>query len=124
MSPESPKPSVLVVINDLLFQTKIRSTAATFGVDVHCVTTEHEALAVLDEHAPTLVIVDLNSVGEGAVEFVAMASAHPANPRVLAYVSHVDQDLAEAATAAGADQVMPRSRFNVELPTILASLRG
>jgi CheY-like chemotaxis protein len=122
MTSDGPKPSVLVVISDLLFQTKIRSTAATLGVDVHCVSTGHEAMAALDAHAPALMIVDLNSVGEAALEAIAIGVAHPRKPRVLAYVSHVDQELAEAATAAGADQVLPRSRFNAELPSILRNL--
>jgi len=124
MAPAAPKPSVLVVISDLLFQTKIRSTAGTFGVDVHCVPTGHDALAALDAHAPALMIVDLNSVGDEAVDIVAKGAAHPSKPQVLAYVSHVDEELAEAAAAAGAHQVMPRSRFNAELPKILEGLTG
>jgi DNA-binding NarL/FixJ family response regulator len=39
--------------------------------------------------------------------------------RVLGFLSHVQLELAEHAKAAGADEVMPRSRFSAHLPEIL-----
>jgi hypothetical protein len=40
---------------------------------------------------------------------------------VVAYVSHVNQDLADAARLAGADEVLPRSRFVQVLPDLLSA---
>jgi len=61
-------------------------------------------------------IVDLNTAG---VDAVAAGNALTPRPYVVTFVSHVDQDLAKQAADAGADQVMPRSRFTAELPQIL-----
>ena len=68
----------------------------------------------------SLLIVDLNSAGDDAVDAVRAAVSHPSRPRVVAFVSHVDVDLADRARSAGADEVMPRSRFSQTLPQLLA----
>jgi hypothetical protein len=41
--------------------------------------------------------------------------------RVIAFLSHVQTGLAEQAKTAGFDEVMPRSKFSMNLPEILAS---
>jgi hypothetical protein len=60
----------------------------------------------------------LNSAGPPAFEAIRAAKAHP-GVRVLAFVSHVDTDLADLAVKAGADEVLPRSRFAAQLPALL-----
>jgi hypothetical protein len=49
-----------------------------------------------------------------------MKSNAPGNPRrVIAFLSHVQTELAERAHAAGCDEVMPRSKFTQNLAAIL-----
>lgn len=107
---------VVAVLNDLIFETRIRSTAQTLGIECTIVRSLGALPAELVRIHPNLLVVDLNTAG---VEIVAAAKAHLVRPYVVAYVSHVDQDLAKQATEAGADQVLPRSRFSAELPRIL-----
>jgi len=111
--------SVVVWVSDLIFETKIRSTAQSLGVALSTVRNMASLTAELDRARASLVIVDLNASGADPIVVVAAAKAHAARPRVIAFVSHVDADLALRAQAAGADEVLPRSRFTVELPRIL-----
>jgi len=118
MSEDRAEGNVVAVLNDLIFETKIRSTAQALGL----VTTVVRILADLDAELgrirPSLLIVDLNTAGADAV---ATGSTRTPRPYIVAFVSHVDQDLAKQAATAGADLVMPRSRFTAELPRILQS---
>jgi len=122
MSQGQPNCIALVVIDDLIFETKIRSTAAELGVEVRCVKSFAEARMALDGDQPGLVIVDLNSAGGAALEVVKAGASRPQPPRILAFASHVDRELARAALDSGADQVVPRSRFSAELPRLLEEL--
>lgn len=114
--------STFAYVTDLLFSTKITSTGQALGVTVTVargVDVLFEKLsAASGDEAGTLVIVDLNASGDpvGAIRRVK-ALASP--PRVVAFVSHVQADLAAAARDAGADVVMPRSAFSMNLPAIL-----
>ncbi len=108
---------VCCVVSDLIFATKIRSTAASLGVEVAVVRDRAAMLACLDDVAT--VILDLNLDGEDAIELIRLARARPAAPTIIAYCAHVDMDLASAAEQAGADAVMPRSKFVARLPEIL-----
>ena len=54
-----------------------------------------------------VVIVDL---ARGAAQVAEIRTAMPST-RIVCYGPHVDEEAANAARAAGADVVMPRSRF-------------
>ena len=60
------------------------------------------------DHAAEVVIVDL--ARDGAARVAELRAAMPA-ARIVCYGPHVDDEAAAAAQAAGADIVMPRSRF-------------
>ncbi len=114
-------PVVCCVVSDLIFATKIRSTAAALGVEVTIVRNRAAMLSHLDD-AATL-ILDLSLESDDAVELIRLARARPAAPTIITYCAHVDADLASEAEGAGADTVMPRSRFVVALPEILADVQ-
>lgn len=118
--PQSKPNAVRVVawITDLIFETKIRSTAQSLGATLATVRSIAALAAGLDRSQTSLVIVDLNAAGD-PIEAVTVAKAHASHPRVVAYVSHVDVDLARRAQAAGANEVMPRSRFVTNLTELL-----
>ncbi|MGB0716605.1 MAG: hypothetical protein ACPGXK_12040 [Phycisphaerae bacterium] len=120
MTPDKEPVVVLAFLTDLIFQTKIVSTGSTLGVDVKTVRDPGELKQSIARHAPALVLVDLNA--SNGLEAVASAMQQDdRHYRVIAYVSHVDRALAEAATEAGVDDVLPRSRFTVELPALIRS---
>jgi len=59
------------------------------------------------DYVADVVIVDL---GRGAAQIAEIRGAMP-TARIVCYGPHVDGDTADAAHAAGADVVLPRSRF-------------
>ena len=112
---------IYAYVTDLLFSTKITSTGQALGVPVGVARSVDALAAKLGEVAEgdsSLVIVDLNASGD-PLEAIRRMKSLPAPPRVIAYVSHVQADLAAAARTAGADEVMPRSAFSMNLPAIL-----
>jgi len=119
MSTVSSHGGVIAVINDLIFETKIRSTAASFGVSTFVVRSVSDLPAEMERVRPALLLIDLNTTADQAVDAVTIAHEHPSKPYVVAFLSHVDQELAERARLAGADEIMPRSRFNHMLPELL-----
>jgi DNA-binding NarL/FixJ family response regulator len=114
---------VFALVDDLFFQAKILETARHVGVQVRTFASGAALLeAAADPNAnsaPALVIVDLNSRG-GALEAIQQlrASGNPAP--IVAFLSHVQTELAQRARAAGCEEVMPRSKFTKELPQILS----
>jgi DNA-binding NarL/FixJ family response regulator len=108
---------VLALIDDLFFQAKLMETARQVGVAVRVVA-NGDALAQAAEAQPaSLVLVDLNA-RQGAMEGLTRVCA-AGSAQVVAFLSHVQTDLAAQARAAGCTQVMPRSKFTADLPEIL-----
>ncbi|MFZ3331027.1 MAG: response regulator [Candidatus Acidiferrales bacterium] len=115
--------SVLAVVDDLFFQAKILETAKQAGVEVRTFTTSEALLAEIKKQAPKLVIVDLNAHHKPVEAIEAVRSAAPDVP-VIAFLSHVQVELAQRASTAGSSRVMPRSQFTRELATILAQTKS
>jgi len=111
-------PTVLLAINDLIFESKVRTTAAANGIGIVTVRSVPGMAKPLESGSIRLVIVDLNTVTD-AVDAIRNALERAPDARIVAYVSHVDADLARSARDAGAHAVLPRSRFVTELPAIL-----
>jgi CheY-like chemotaxis protein len=121
---------VLVLVDDLFFQSKLAETARHVGVTLQTVMTGEALTEAAKTSAPRLVLVDLNARA-GAIEALERICApqaglaphghgdgHAGLP-VIAFLSHVQTELAERARAAGCSQVLPRSKFTAELPQIL-----
>jgi DNA-binding NarL/FixJ family response regulator len=114
---------VVALIDDLFFQAKVIETAKHLGIDLRICGTPDALLAEIGRHAPGLIIVDLNARSEplGAIERL------PAGAReipLVAFLSHVQTDLAARARAAGCREVMPRSLFTQNLATILTRAKS
>jgi PleD family two-component response regulator len=117
---------VLAIVDDLMFASKIRSTAAQLGVPVTFARSSASALASVRDTAPSLVILDLNNPRTDPLGTVAVLKADAATSaiRTVGYVSHAQTDLIEAARQAGVDEVMARSAFTAKLADILAGAGG
>jgi len=115
--------AILAAVDDLLFRSKIRAVAKHVNAEIAFAQTPEEILAQARGAKPALVIFDLNSQKSDPVVTIAALKADPAlaGVRTIAFASHVHVDLIEAARAAGADQVMPRSQFAGNLADILGS---
>ena len=115
--------AVLAAVDDFLFRSKIRAVAKHVGVDVQFATTPEQIVAQARALKPALVIIDLNSAkADPVATIIALkADAETASLRAIGFASHVHVDLIAAARSAGADEVLPRSAFAMNLADILAS---
>jgi DNA-binding NarL/FixJ family response regulator len=117
---------VVVLIDDLFFQAKLFETAKLTGVTLETAGTGEQLLKSAAANPSALVIVDLNA-RQGALEAVEKICAPDVtgNPRrVIAFLSHVQTELAERARLAGCAEVMPRSRFTQNLAAILRGAKA
>ena len=110
---------VVALVDDLFFQMKLAETARHFGIEVKVASNAESLLQLLDP-PPQLVIMDLNARSQPLEAFRQLRSAQP-QLRVIGFLSHVQTGLAEQAKSVGFDEVMPRSKFSMHLPDILAS---
>ena len=112
---------VVALMDDLFFQMKVAETAKHVGVELK-VATNGDALLALLEPAPKLVIVDLNARSQ-PIQAIERVRAGKNAVRMVAFLSHVQTDLAAQARAAGCDEVMPRSSFTQDLAAILGTAK-
>lgn len=112
---------ILVAVDDMLFSSKIRTTAKQAGVDIVFARTPADIIDQARALKPSLVIFDLNSAKADPIATVAAlkADAGLAAIPTLGFVSHVHTDVIEAARHAGIDTVMARSAFAGQLAGIL-----
>jgi hypothetical protein len=113
--------AVLVLIRDLMFSSRVTSTAAQLGVAVKMLRDP----ARLAGEAGERLIVDLNLPGAIEAAQTWKSSAGTGELRsAVGFVSHVDAETIHKARAAGIDRVMARSQFVQVLPDLLRSPTG
>jgi len=116
---------ILTVVDDLIFLSKIQQTAQQVGVPVEVIDP-----AKVEEHSRKFlvhaIILDLNHRSGRAVELARALKTNPdtRQVQVVAFLSHVQTDLAAAARAAGCDMILARSAFTQQLPQLLLKLAG
>ena len=115
----------IALIDDLFFLAKVHETAKITGITLETAGTGEQLLKSAAANPAALILVDLNA-RQGALDAVERlcqadgAANVQSNPRrVIAFLSHVQTDLAERARAAGCAEVMPRSKFTQNLAEIL-----
>ena len=115
---------ILVILDDLLFTSKIRTTAAGIGVPVAFAKSADAAIAEMEKSRPDLVIFDLNNPRIDALGMVSRmkADSQLGSIPLLAFASHVQVAAMEAARRAGVGQVLPRSAFAEQLADILRAV--
>jgi hypothetical protein len=104
--------NVLALCADMIFRTKIESTAASLGANVV------RRVEDLGEES-AVVLVDLDSTWPDVAETVERLRRRQ-QVRLVAFGSHVRKDLFAAARQAGIEEVMPRSVFVTKLPSLLS----
>jgi PleD family two-component response regulator len=112
---------ILAVLDDLMFTSKIRTTAAQLGVEVAFARSADTALAEMRKAPPSLVILDLNNPRTEPLTIVQTMKQDPALASVptVGYASHVQTDVINAARQAGVSDVLARSAFTQHLAEIL-----
>lgn len=113
---------ILAVLDDLMFTSKIKTTASQLGVTVAFARSADAALAEMRKSSPVLVVFDLNNarINPLAIVSAMKADAALADIPTIGYASHVQVDVINAARQAGVDEVMARSAFTQNLAAILS----
>lgn len=114
---------ILAVVDDIFFLAKIQQTARQLGITVEAVPPDSLA-AGLRENGACGILLDLNHHSGKAIAVLEQIKSHPSTRSipVVAFVSHVQTDLVQAARAAGCGRVMARSAFSQQLPVLLREL--
>jgi CheY-like chemotaxis protein len=112
---------VIALVDDLMFLSRIREAARGAGVGVRPARSAADLLASAREGG-RLVLVDADCSRLPWADAVAALRSEPglASLPVVAFVSHVHAERAEAARAAGCSRVLSRGAFVRELPRLLA----
>lgn len=121
---------IVYCCQDLIFATKIRSTAEVTGVSSRPARDAQaldRRLNQVDDgklnEPVTAVFIDLD-LDQTALALIEQVKTHDPNHPVVVFGSHVATELLQAAHDHGADFVMTRSQFTANLPTILQRFSG
>jgi CheY-like chemotaxis protein len=113
--------TVLALVDDLMFVSRIREAAKGHALEVETVRTAADAVAGARAGA-RLVLMDLDSPRLPSAATLAALRADPelTGLPVVGLFSHVDAQRGRDAAAAGCTTVLPRSAFVVRLDSLLA----
>ncbi len=113
-------PLGLLLSRDLLFTTKITTTARDLACLVVVARDAESAATLIAERRPKVVFVDL-TMGEPASLSSLLTLRQVAGPSTpfVAFGPHVDTDALGAAREAGCEEVLPRSKFTMQLPSLI-----
>ena len=121
---------IVYCCQDLIFATKIRSTAEALNLPTRPARDETALQNRLDQvedgklnEPVTGVLIDLE-LGEAGLALLDRVKKHATPTPVVAFGSHVATEILNKARERGADFVMPRSMFTANLPAILERLSG
>ena len=112
----------IALVDDLMFLSRIREAARGCGVEVRTARGARDLVEKAKEGA-RLVLVDADSSRLPWEEAVRTLRSEPplALVPVVAFLSHVNAERAEAARTAGCSRVLSRGAFVQELPRLLAA---
>lgn len=114
--------TVIAVVDDMFFVSKIRATGKALGLIVKFPRTLDALRETVNDEPPSLLLVDLHNE---KIDPIALANELKSDDRfsaipLLGFFSHVQAELQRNATQAGYDEVLPRSLFARDLANILA----
>ena len=117
--------TVLAIVDDLFFASKIRGTGEQVGVTVKFARNADAMMNAARLDQPDLIIFDLNSERSNPADMARQLKADEQLRSILllGFFSHVQAELQRQAEEAGIDQVIPRSVFAKYLSEILTGTK-
>jgi CheY-like chemotaxis protein len=114
--------TVIAVVDDLFFASKIRGTAEQSAVTVSFPRRVDALIETALRDQPQLIICDLHATRIDPIELAKQLKADERLRSIplLGFFSHLQTELQQQAERAGFDQVIPRSAFTRRLPDILS----
>lgn len=117
-------PAGVLLSRDLIFTSKVTGTARALGISVMTAGNSALASSMIDQWKPKVIFIDLAAGDLVRPEaLIAFRQLAPSSVFV-AFGPHTDRDALAAASSAGCDRVMPRSKFSAELPDLMRELFG
>ncbi|NBR06462.1 MAG: hypothetical protein EBT92_11890 [Planctomycetes bacterium] len=114
--------TVLVLCDDLIFSSKISGEARAIGLQAKVVKTVDKLVEVSSCEKFAGALIDLGIASPELEKLITeLRASQGVNFPCLGYGSHVDVELLRKARSLGYDPVLPRSKFVLELMTILLS---
>jgi len=115
--------TVISVVDDMFFASKIRAVAEAAGVEISFPRSQEAVVSKARETKPGLIVVDLHNQ---RIDAVALARELRSDEelrgiKLLGFFSHVQTELKANALSAGFDQVIPRSVFARDREQLLAA---
>jgi hypothetical protein len=118
--PVRPEPIGLLLSRDLIFTSKVTGTAADLGYSMITASVDSQARSMIKTYQPRIVLIDLSAgrlvLPAALITYQEIAGS---DTWFVAFGSHVDVEVLDAAKAAGCHDVLPRSRFAADLPKLL-----
>lgn len=111
--------TVIALVDDMFFASKIRATAEALGVSVSFPRSKEALFEKLLNNPPDLIIADLHNQRVDVVELGRKLKTQNNGVPLLGFFSHVEVELQRNALSAGFDRVIPRSVFARDLGAIL-----
>jgi DNA-binding NarL/FixJ family response regulator len=111
---------IVALVADLIFASRITAVAHQAGVAVSVARTADQARALLAGAGG--LIVDLHLEADDPLELIRELKHAGGSVPIVAFGSHVQTQLLQAARDAGAETVLPRSKFTRDLDEILRQL--
>jgi DNA-binding NarL/FixJ family response regulator len=118
LTPVAGQRRVIAVIDDLFFLVQVQDAARREGLTVET-RSDDAGIDLAASEGPAVWIIDLNARTVDAVAAIRRVKAADGAAKILAFVPHVMVERRAAAQEAGADLVVPRSRFGSELGEFL-----
>lgn len=109
----------ILFATDLMFGSKVLATGRALNIDVRTVSSVDRLTELLAGGDARLVLVDMSLPVESACAAIRAAAEHASKPTIVAFYSHVQGEFRDAALAAGAHEVMPRSKLSAEVEAVV-----
>ena len=111
---------ILLLTDDLMFSIQIRDVAKQLGVEIQSAKNPEKFNELINDSKLKRMIVDLHCKKLDPNKCIHELKKTNPQIEVVAFFSHVETESAIQAKAAGADQVMARSRFVQKLAELLS----
>jgi len=113
------KSTVLGLVRDILFRSKIDAAAQVLGIEVAYASTVEQAAKRCAELKPSSVFVDLSDANFPVEATVKAVKDGNAQTKLVGFASHVDLKPLASAKASGFDKTLSRAEFTAKLPELL-----
>ncbi len=110
----------IIVLSDMLFATRVSHTAEQLGGSCRVARDADSLSEVLAEDGVSVVLIDMSCTELDPERAIRETKELHSAVRVVAFYPHVQTELADKASAAGADETWPLSAVVRRLGSILS----